>query len=221
MSYRGQGAVVIRKANTGVEVRMTLRGDASQDAYRAILRTAWRFAGSEAEARDLVQDALVVALARGFEDWSSPERRGWLLGVVRRRAAFLFRTQVRRRRREQASEELAAPVQGAWSWRPEFLTSLPRSLRSVAVLASADLCAAEIRWLLGLTDTALRRRLSTLRALVQAEAESPIEPARAAPLALGTLRAPLLESLRRQHGWALATHDPDGHAILFRSKLTK
>jgi RNA polymerase sigma-70 factor (ECF subfamily) len=200
---------------------MTPRMEANREAYRAILRTARRFARSEAEACDLVQDALVVALSRGFDDWSSPERRGWLLGVVRRRAAFLFRTQVRRRRREQASDGFAEPGAGAFSFRPEFLASLPRSLRAVAVLASADLCAAEIRWLLGLTDTALRRRLSTLRALVRAEAETPLMPPREAPLALGSLRAPLLASLRRRQGWALATHDPDGHAILLRSQLTK
>lgn len=200
---------------------MTQRIQASNDAYRAILRTARRFAGGETEAQDLVQDALVIALARGIDDWSSPERRGWLLGVVRRRAAFLFRSQVRRLRREQLTEGVLESGAGAWSFRPEFLASLPRSLRAVAVLASADLCSAEIRWLLGLTDTALRRRLSTLRGLVRAEPEPPILPAREAQLSFGALRAPLLSTLRRQRGWALATHDPDGHAILFRSKLTK
>lgn len=52
------------------------------NAYREVLRMARRFALSEDEARDLVQDAIMIALARGFNDWSTPERRGWLRGVV-------------------------------------------------------------------------------------------------------------------------------------------
>jgi hypothetical protein len=93
---------------------------------------------------------------------------------------------------------------------------LPPSLRVVAALASADLCAAEIRWLLGLTDAALRQRLSALRGAVRAEAERPTQPVAEPQLLLGSKRATLLTSLRRQHSPALATHDPDGHAILFR-----
>lgn len=177
---------------------------------------ARRFAGSEDDARDLAQDAVAIALARGFDDWSTPERRGWLHGVVRKRAAFVVRGQVRRRRREQAVEGVSSPVARRWTWRADFLARLPRSLRVVAALASADLCAAEIRWLLGLSDTALRQRLTALRRAVRGEPEPPTQAAGEPRVALGGLRAQVLAGLRRQHGRVAATHDPDGHVILLR-----
>jgi DNA-directed RNA polymerase specialized sigma24 family protein len=188
---------------------------ANDEAYRDILRTARRFAPSGDEARDLVQDALMIALARGFQDWPSPERRAWLHGVVRKRAAFLARGQARQRRREGLFEAVGQGA-GTWRWKPGFLASLPRSLRVVASLASVDLCAAEIRWLLGLTETALRKRLSALRRAVRAEPEPPTLPAPEPPLSLGAHRAYLIAALQKQRDPALATHDPDGHAILLR-----
>jgi DNA-directed RNA polymerase specialized sigma24 family protein len=191
--------------------------EVSRQAYREILRAARRFARSEDEARDLVQDALVIALDRGLLDWSSPERQGWLRGVVRKRAAFVIRGQVRRRRREQLVDGGPESSPGRWVWQPDFLASLPRSLRSVATLAGADLCAAEIRWLLGLSDTALRQRLSALRCAVRAEAEPPTLTTSAPQPSFGAQRPQLLADLRRQHGRAVATHDPDGHTIILRT----
>jgi len=195
---------------------MAASAELSQQAYREILRTARRFAHSEDEARDLVQDALVIALARGFEDWSLPERRRWLRGVVRKRAAFVSRGEKRRRRREELPEGAPGAVPRGWVWRREFLASLPRSLRVVAALASADLCAAEIRWLLGLSDTALRQRLAALGRAVRAEPETPTQTAPEPQPAFGGPRAQLLALLRQQRGRVFATHDPDGHAILLR-----
>lgn len=186
--------------------------DPSSEAYRDLLRTARRWARTEDEARDLVQDTLVIALTSGIADWRSSARRGWMRGVVRKRAAFLVRGHKRRRRREQLPEGTASRG-GAWTWEPAFLAALPRSLRAVAALASADLCAAEIRWLLGLSDTALRQRLSALRSAVRAAAEPPTLPAPAPQATFGAQRAQLLAGLRQQ-GAALATHDPDGHTIL-------
>jgi RNA polymerase sigma-70 factor (ECF subfamily) len=184
-----------------------------REAYRDILRAARRCTSSADEARDLAQDALVIALARGLDDWPSPSRRAWLRGVVRKRAALLLRSQTRRRRREGLPDGSGASP-GAWTWQPRFLASLPRSLRIVATLASADLCAAEIRWVLRLSDTALRQRLSALRRAVRAEPESPTLPAPEPGLSFAGHRAQLLAALRRQRGQALATHDPDGHPIL-------
>jgi hypothetical protein len=88
----------------------------------------------------------------------------------------------------------------------------------VAQLASADLCAAEIGWLLQLGPAALRSRLSALRRAVRAEPELPLLPAPGPErqMALGQRRAPLLAGLKRLRGQAFATHDPDGHTILFR-----
>ena len=157
----------------------------------------------------------MIALARGVHDWSSPVHRAWLRGVARKRAAFLARGLARQRRRESLCGTEGS-TETAWSWQPRFLASLPRSLRVVAALASADLCAAEIRWLLGLTDTALRKRLSALRCAVRAEAEPPTLPAPEPQLSFGARRAQLLATLRQQRVPAVATHDPDGHAILLR-----
>jgi RNA polymerase sigma-70 factor (ECF subfamily) len=86
----------------------------------------------------------------------------------------------------------------------------------VAALASIDLSAAEIRWLLGLSDTALRSRLCALRRAVRAEAEAPLRAAPEPTQALGARRAQLLFALRRQPGRVVATHDPDGNVILLR-----
>src|SRR5688572_3825487 len=199
---------------------MFANGHAADEVYRDLLRTARRLGRSAEEARDLVQDALVIAITSGLTDWPSPLRRPWLRGVVRKRAAFLARGQLRRRRRE-ALVEPCAPGAGRWTWQPGFLASLPRSLRAVAALASADLCAAEIRWLLGLSGTALRQRLSALRRAVLAEAEAPTLPAPEPELSFGAQRASLLAVLRRQREPALATHDPDGHAILLRINAHK
>lgn len=177
---------------------------------------ARRFARSEDEARDLVQDAVMIALARGFDDWSAPDRRGWLRGVVQKRAAFVVRGQRRRRRREELPDGTAGSGPTRWAWQSDFLASLPRSLRAVAALASADLCAAEIRWLLGLSDTALRQRLTALRRAVRAKGDLPTRTTTEPPPSFGGPRAHLLESLRRQDGRVVATHDPDGHAIFLR-----
>jgi DNA-directed RNA polymerase specialized sigma24 family protein len=127
---------------------MAASGEVCQKtAYREILRVARRFARSEDEACDLVQDAVLIALARGYEDWPTLERRGWLHGVVRKRAAFVIRGETRRRRREELPNGPSESAASRWAWQADFLASLPRSLRVVAALASADLCAAEIRWL--------------------------------------------------------------------------
>jgi DNA-directed RNA polymerase specialized sigma24 family protein len=184
-----------------------------QKAYRDILRVARRCTRSAEEAQDLAQDALAIALARGFEDWPSPSRRGWLRGVVRRRAALLARGEARRRRRERLPDGSSA-VAGAWTWQQRFLQSLPRSLRVVAALASADLSAAEIRCVLNLSEVALRQRLSALRRAVRAEPETPTLPAPGPQQSLGARRAQLLAALRWQGGQTLAACDPDGHPIV-------
>lgn len=186
------------------------------ETYREVLVTARRFARSEDDARDLVQDVLEIALAQGVEDWASAERRAWLRGVVRRHAAFVVRGEQRRRRRELEVASRGDASVAAWVWQPKFLASLPRSLRLVATLASADWCAAEIRWLLQLTDTALRQRLTALRRALSAHDEPPTLPVAEPPRSFGAQRAQLLAHLRRRGGRAVATHDPDGHVLFLK-----
>lgn len=185
-------------------------------AYEGLLRSARCVAPSRDAARDLVQDALTIALERGYADWWSPARRSWLRGVLRKRAAFLARSGARRQRRERVASRTSTPKARSWRWRPEFLVALPPSLRVVATLASADLCAAEMRWLLGISPTALRKRLSALRRAVRVAHESPRLPVGSPLPALGARRPQLLIDLKRSRGRSIATHDPDGHAIFFR-----
>lgn len=190
-------------------------------AYRDIVRLARRFTHTDADARDLAQDALTAALDRGYADWASPARRPWLWGVLRKRAAFIARTGARRVKRERAALAVADGSPVPWTWRPSFLAALPPSLRAVATLASADLCAAEVRWLLRLTPESLRTRLSALRRAVRAEAEPPTLPGSQPPPALGPHRVVLLAGLKATKLPMVAAHDPDGHAIFFRAVAHK
>jgi RNA polymerase sigma-70 factor (ECF subfamily) len=104
----------------------------------------------------------------------------------------------------------------ALTWRPGFLAALPPSLRVVATLASADLSAAEMRWLLRLTPTALRTRLSALRRAVCAEVDPPTLSRGRPQIALGPRRPVLLAGLKSTKLPMVAMQDPDGHAIFFR-----
>jgi DNA-directed RNA polymerase specialized sigma24 family protein len=190
--------------------------DACSAAYGDIVRLARRFTHTDADARDLAQDALMAALDRGFADWASPVRRPWLCGVLRKRAAFVARTDSRRARRERVAFAAAGDGPPTLTWCPSFLATLPPSLRVVATFASADLCAAEMRWLLQLTPAALRSRLSALRRAVYAESEPPTQPRGEPQHSLGPRRAVLLAGLKSTKLPMVATHDPDGHAIFFR-----
>jgi hypothetical protein len=62
----------------------------------------------------------------------------------------------------------------------------------------------------------LRQRLSALRRVVRAEPEPPTLSASEPQSSFGGSRALVLAGLRRQQGRVVATHDPDGHAILLR-----
>jgi RNA polymerase sigma-70 factor (ECF subfamily) len=187
------------------------------DLQRELLAVARRCSRSRDEAADLVQDVLALAVARGARDWSSAAHRAWLRGVTRKLAAFHARSAARRRRREASCSSLSAKDEPsrAWVWDPAFLSTLPRSLRVVAALVAADLAAAEIRWVLALTDTALRKRLSDLRKAVRASSEATTTSAAPPRYSFGPIRAEVLASLRERTDVAIATHDPDSHPLIF------
>jgi RNA polymerase sigma-70 factor (ECF subfamily) len=94
---------------------------------------------------------------------------------------------------------------------PEKLSHLPRSLRSTCALVLHGLSRDEIRFALGLTDTALRKRLSDLKKSVPPQFLDhgrPIEP----ELDVGLIRQALSRWVRIASGVGLS--DPDGHLIV-------
>src|SRR5690554_2989683 len=131
----------------------------TRTAYKDLLAIARRHARGRMEAEDLLQQAILAALAagrgRGWDD------RVWLGGVMRNIALMNARGTIRRRRREERFAEILAPS-------PEDdampdLGGLAPSFRIVALLALTGHGRAEIRHLLRISDEALRQRIAGLR----------------------------------------------------------
>src|SRR5688572_32595037 len=174
-----------------------------RDAYMECLRVAAGCVRRRDEAGDLVHAVFLQALERGVFDLAAPERRAWLRGALRRRAAFDARLAARRRRRE--ARWLGArggPDTPAYPWRfsAEFLASLQPSVRALATLASGELNQDEIRAVLHLSGTAFRKRVSMLRRFVReaSAAGLSVVSTRSTAYALGPARAEVIESLRRR-----------------------
>lgn len=202
------------------------------DTYRRLRVEARRHARSVTDAEDLLQDALLIALERGDEDRVTLSS-AWLAGVLRNQAAMQARGAIRRRRRETAmAVELAMEV-GATELEPAvpspgaLLERLPPAARRVAVLALHGLNGEEIRWILGLSATAFRQRLTSIRktlgALPPAQRAEAMaladvrDPARGVDLQFGLVRRALKAALRGADG--IGTHDADGHLIVVRAAL--
>lgn len=185
----------------------------------ALRRMALRYADSPDEADDLVQDMLLAALEQQ-RDRDGAGFLAWARGVFRRRALFLARTEGRRRRREAS---YAAEVDAATSRETSrklprrFIDTLPPALRTVALLASIGLGRAEIARLLGITDTALRQRISKLRRAWRESGGTPeiSEIPRGYPPLCGPRRRSLKAGLARLPGARFAVLDPDGHSVYF------
>ena len=190
--------------------------------YRRLRARARQLSRRAADAEDLLQDALLAAIQAGRDD--AP----WLEGVLKNRAAMTARGEARRRRREAASAdpEPAGDLPGSESRpaRESLLRTLPPAARRVAVLALHGLSADEIRWILGLADTAFRQRLTRIRKALgelppaqRAEAVALAylrDPARAVDLQFGRVRRSLKAALAGRAG--LGTHDVDGHLMVIR-----
>jgi DNA-directed RNA polymerase specialized sigma24 family protein len=185
-------------------------------AYAELLRAARRWSKTPEEARDLVQTALTEAVARGFSDWDSEGRRGWLHGVIRRQAAFQARGEARRQRRERLWElDRDRPEPGNWAWAPQFLSTLAPSLRAVALLTQAGLGSAEVQSVLRLTGVAFRQRLTALRRALGTAVEPTVAAGAPPGPGLADRRRGVLSTLRRRPRWAVGSHDPDGHPLIF------
>jgi hypothetical protein len=72
-----------------------------------------------------------------------------------------------------------------------------------------------VRSLLRLTSVAFRQRLSSLRRALAAAAEPTLAAGTPEGPGLGARRQGLLSTLRRRPRWAVGSHDPDGHPLIF------
>jgi RNA polymerase sigma-70 factor (ECF subfamily) len=173
---------------------------------------------SAAEAEDVVQEALISAIAAGRSDIENPENARWLTGVVRNRARMEARTARRRKTRETAWQAARPPGTKAGDTRQDdILAGLPPALRTLAALVLTGHNRREISYLLGLPDTALRQRVAALKRHLAAKNLAAPEELTGLNLnlAYGRIRDALLPALRR-HGGFFASHDPDGHLFLVR-----
>src|ERR1700754_4317589 len=104
----------------------------AQAAYRELLGLARRHARRADEAEDVLQEALLAAVAAGRD---LGDHR-WLAGVIRNQATLAARSAARRRRREGRwvhEREDAAPAEPIPV--ADVLSGLPPSLKAVAALA--------------------------------------------------------------------------------------
>ena len=185
--------------------------------YRELLGLARRHARRADEAEDVLQEALLAAVAAG-RDVDNAANHRWLAGVIRNQAALTARSAARRHRREarwaheRETDAPAEPLPVA-----DVLSGLPPSLKAVAALALTGHSKREIAFLLDLPETALRQRLSTLRRTLAARGISmpATTPGLNLDLQYGRIRDALLPLLLAQKG-TIASHDPDGHLFVVR-----
>ena len=183
--------------------------------YDRLLSLARRHSRVAHEAEDLLQEALCVATEQGRLDLEHADR-SWFSGVLANLALRRARDAVRRKRREENHLRPGAtevpPLPGA-----AFIRTLPKSARTVAVLAINNMTPAEIKHVCGLSDGAYRQRLSTIRKAWRASDTEPGESANSpAGLDFGRLRAALLGPVKRRGH--VGTHDPDGNLFLLSGK---
>lgn len=185
------------------------------------------------DAEDLLHDALLEAVRAGRADLSQAENYRWVVGTLRNLGTMTARSAVRRRLREARwlsersvlADDANAGAGAPSPWREHpAVRALPASLRDVAHLALAGFDRREITWLLKLSDTAMRQRISALRKRLGALAprgdgdtpgEGGVGSDPAAPgaesLPLGLIRRALLPVAVAAD--AVGAHDPDGHLL--------
>lgn len=180
-----------------------------------LLALARRRVKGRMEAEDLVQDALLASLLAGRGAGTAD--RAWMGGVMRNLSRMEARSAARRSRRDALSI-VAAPsaVEPQLQAGVIRIDGLPKALRVVAALALSGQTRAEIRYLLGISDEALRQRISAIRRHFRSRGE-PMPaglPGLRGGLAYGSIRKGLIPMVRRLEA-GIATHDPDGHPIIF------
>lgn len=191
--------------------------------YLEFLRSARRRSRRADEAGDLLQTALLAAIEAQRGDMTRADNRRWLAGVLRNRALHEARSAERRRQREGAYAMRQAGEEAEPSGEAEpFVMTLPPALRTTALLALTGHTRAEIAWLLGLSDPALRKRVSDIGKRWRLSG-GPIPAGLGAPrgeLSFGLLRRSLIGRVRAADV-VLASHDPDGHLFVLASQIAR
>lgn len=206
--------------------------DRIQPPFEEMYRIAKQYARRQAEADDLVQDLLLEAV-RTEKDFTDARFMAWGRGFLRNRAAFIARTEGRRRKREAVYHNTEADVEYFRLQLPDTLiVGLRPSLRILARLINCGLDRKEMLYILNLTDTALRQRLVALRrewkTYCDRTGEQHPEPQDKPDhlLSSGLIRRSLIQAFRHntnrtQHlsGRIIGSHDPDGHLFAIRTFL--
>ena len=188
----------------------------TQDAILAALRgCARRFSRVEHEADDLLQDVLLLAVAKG-RGITDPGFVAWAKGAIRNQARFIARTVSRRLRREASWEAPCPAPRSLPRFSCAFLATLPPAQRIVAHLVNLELNRDEIVYLLGLSDAAFRQRLTGLRkAFKHHGGDAEFLAAPSVSQHGGLARRSLKRSLRIGATRTFAIRDPDGIPIFF------
>lgn len=182
-------------------------------AYPDLLRYARRVSKRADEAEDILQSVLLAAVRQGRADLALESNRRWLMGAIRKHAAFEARSAVRRRQRETAFQPTAIEASDDADFE-RLCSRLPPALRLTARLIGAGQTRQEICWLLRISDMAFRQRVVEIRRrLGPMRLSSAAIGGLAGPLSFGLIRRALLHPASRD-GAFLASHDPDGHIFI-------
>ena len=151
--------------------------EVARDHGRFLYNVAYRLAGNDVDAQDLVQEAL-IRVRKGLESYEPGSLEGWLARIV----TNVFLDEVRRRRRrpteafpsdpdfvlpptpgaDEVTETLSDDIQAA-------LARLPEDFRVAVVLCDvADLSYEQISESLGVPVGTVRSRLHRGRRLLRA-----------------------------------------------------
>ena len=190
--------------------------------YLELLRRARKHSRRDADADDLLQTALLAAIEAQRTDMTHAGNRRWFAGVLRNRALHEARTVVRRRRRENdfrfVHDTGSSPV--ATPGHPTL--TLPPALRTTALLALTGHTRTEIAWLLNLSDTAMRKRISDIRRRYRESGgqTAPECGGLRSDLPFGLIRRALVGKVRGAD-MMLGSHDPDGNLFVVTSQIAR
>ncbi|WKD49380.1 RNA polymerase sigma factor [Microbulbifer spongiae] len=202
------------------------------DHYRQWLRTAARLSQRGQEAEDLLQEGLLAAVEAQRTPFQNAGDAAWFYGVLRNLAAMQARRTERRRVRETryASGEDISRADSA-IFGKDTIPCLPAAQRLVLLLTLNGLSKKEICRVLGISDAAMRQRLSALRKKLTSQRANGIDPANLAaayaarldntnPSGAGLRRAVLAQGPARLPSFRFGITDPDSN-LLSISQLTE